>query len=475
MAPERVDIELDAGIDPEQAEHELAVLSAHLDAAMHRQLVLIHAIDVTYHWHRQGATSCAHWLSWRIGMDLGAARERLRVAHALRSLPAIDDALRRGELSYSKVRAMTRVATPENEAKLLDMARHSTASQLERICRGVRAQRAADATAEADAELERWVRLRHRGEPTVRLEAELLPDEAERVMEALCRVRAQMAVEHGAAARPSLADALVRAADELLSAGAMADHEEPARDEAPTITLPRAATRTYGGDRADVLVHFGPDALGEGLAATMDDGGYVSAETLRRLACDCGLVGVTRDTRGDVLDVGRKTRRIPPALRRAVMARDARCTFPGCTHDRFIDLHHVEHWLHGGATSLDNLCALCTFHHTLVHEEGWRIELYEGTPLFYRPDGARIDTSVAPPAAPEDPLAAFEALHDDLAIHDETGLTRWDGSTPDYHACVHLLCVAEEGVAEERPREHGLEEHELARPAIAWLREHGYA
>lgn len=424
-------------MDPDAAERELAELSSHLDAATHRQLVFIRAIDESGHWHRQGAVSCAHWLSWRVGLDLGAARERIRVGRALSSLPAIDGALRRGELSYSKTRAMTRVATPENEAKLLAIALMSTASQLERVCRGVRKQQAEGARDEA---LERWVRLRHRGDPTVRVEAELLPDEAERVMEALRVLRGRVSAEVGEAARPSLADALVRMADEVLA--------QREAEGAPD-------TRSSGADRADVLVTFGPDPLNEAHGATLEDGAHVSAETLRRLACDCGLVGIARGEDGSVLDVGRKTRRIPPALRRAVMARDEQCVFPGCTHARFIDLHHAEHWLDGGETKLPNLVALCTFHHQLVHEGGWRVGVDGGAkPTFFRPDGSVVDAVCAAEPAPFDALSAFQERHAELAIDDETGLTGWDGTHPDYSACVEVVCAADELARRARVLDH---------------------
>ena len=115
-------------------EVELAELSAHLDAATHRQLTLIRVMDVSERWAKRGAKSCAHWLSWRVGLDPGAARERVRTARKLGDLPATDDALRRGVLSYSKARAISHVATPANEACLLGIAEHTTAAQLEKVC-----------------------------------------------------------------------------------------------------------------------------------------------------------------------------------------------------------------------------------------------------------------------------------------------------------------------------------------------------
>src|SRR5687768_12933720 len=101
----------------------IAEQAAHLDAATQRMLADIRAFDVGLGWHDQGARSCANWLSWRIGWTPGTAREHVRVARRLGELPATEEALRRGEVSYSKVRAMTRVATTENEAQLLNQAR----------------------------------------------------------------------------------------------------------------------------------------------------------------------------------------------------------------------------------------------------------------------------------------------------------------------------------------------------------------
>src|SRR5438477_1754570 len=116
---------------------EIAELSAHLEAATARLLDLIREFDARGGWN-QGFRSCADWLSWRVGVDLGAARERVRVARALGSLPRIAKALARGELSYAKVRALTRVATPETEERLLAVGRAGTASHVERIVRGWR-------------------------------------------------------------------------------------------------------------------------------------------------------------------------------------------------------------------------------------------------------------------------------------------------------------------------------------------------
>ena len=127
----------------EQLADRIAELSARIQAATYELLVLIHQFDQRDGW--SGFTSCAHWLSWRIGLAPGAAREKVRVARALADLPLLSDALRRGRISYSKVRAVTRVATPDTEQTLLDVALAGTAAHVEQV---VRAWRRVDRTAE---------------------------------------------------------------------------------------------------------------------------------------------------------------------------------------------------------------------------------------------------------------------------------------------------------------------------------------
>ena len=116
-------------------EQQITELAAHIRAATYRLLELIREYDDAGGWHGPGLNSCAHWLNWKCGINLGAAREKVRVAHALKELPKISARFRRGEISYSKVRAMTRVATKDNEDYLLMIARHGTAAHVERLVR----------------------------------------------------------------------------------------------------------------------------------------------------------------------------------------------------------------------------------------------------------------------------------------------------------------------------------------------------
>jgi len=172
----------------------IAELAAHLDAATHRLLADLREFDARGGWRSQGATSCAHWLSWRVGWDLVTARERVRVARKLGEFPVTDDALRRGEVSYSKVRAILRVATPANEAMLLECARLSTASELEKLSHKYAVVQAhGKDPSPRDDQVRRYVRRRDTSDGMVKIEAVLHPDEAELVWTMLDHAAKQLA------------------------------------------------------------------------------------------------------------------------------------------------------------------------------------------------------------------------------------------------------------------------------------------
>lgn len=409
-------------IDTERLADEIAELAAHLDAATHQLLTLIGRFDESEAWGDQGALSCAHWLSWRIGLDLGAAREHVRVARALRSLPLIDDALRRGQVGYSKVRALTRVATPESEGALLDMARSSTASQLERICRGYRLA-LRNATGEIpDDEVEtRWVRERETTTGLVRFEIQVGAEEAAVIRRALevAAARAWVPGDVPAETRPASlrrVDALVAVAESYLT-GAV--------DAGPPV---------------EVVVHVEADGTGE-VGGMLDDGTALSHATAARLTCDAAVVTVTEDSRGNVLDVGRRRRTIPRLLRRALRLRDGgTCRFPGCTNRR-VDGHHVVPWARGGATALDNLCSLCRRHHTFVHELGFRIVPELGGFRFFRPDGGEVEQSGPPPILEPQPVDMLRAWNCErgIAIDAVTNLPNCDWRRADLDHVVWSL------------------------------------
>jgi hypothetical protein len=455
--------------------NEIATLSAHLDAATQRLLACIRAFDESGGWERQGAVSCAHWLSWRVGLDLVTAREKVRVARALATLPRIDQALERGELSYAKVRAITRAATSANEERLLEMARHSTGAQLDRICRGYR--QVARSLLEPGTLPEArsvWERLLPGG--MVRIELVLHPDEAALVMEAVKKAQVALSAEDSpptppAARSPDVASDTTHASAEAArcSTTDADDTPGPSTEAPPASPGPGLSGNAPGASRADAFVHLarafladGPgaergaadphqifvhldqDVLGDAgaYAATLDDGTRLPAETLRRLACDAGLVATRTDGAGSVLDIGRRTRSIPPALRRALWLRDRGCRFPGCSHRRFLHGHHVRHWLGGGSTSLTNLVLLCSRHHRLVHEGGFTIERVQpGDALAFREPRGHLLPAIPPPETIEDAVADLQAWAAErgLEIGPDTGLSWWDGAVPDYDWAVSAL------------------------------------
>src|SRR5215831_973044 len=136
---------MDGGLPPikvqkpiAQLESEIAQLAGHVNAATYQWLMLLAEFDDRKGWADSATQSCAHWLNWKIGITLGAAREKLRVAHALKSLPKISASMSTGELSYYKVRELTRVASPETEDTLLMIAQHGTAHHVETVVRQFR-------------------------------------------------------------------------------------------------------------------------------------------------------------------------------------------------------------------------------------------------------------------------------------------------------------------------------------------------
>ena len=172
-----------------------------------------------------------------------------------------------------------------------------------------------------------------------------------------------------------------------------------------------------------------------------DDTG-VSAETARRLACDCGVVELHEDIEGRPLSVGRRTRSIPVAIARALARRDTTCRFPGCTHRRFLDGHHVIHWAHGGETSMDNIVRLCNRHHRFVHEHGYRIEWLDGEPAFFHRGRRVLDE---PPRVVVAPLGwgAIVAANAGLDVDATTGQSGWDGQDVQYEWVVDNLAYLE--------------------------------
>ena len=176
-------------------------------------------------------------------------------------------------------------------------------------------------------------------------------------------------------------------------------------------------------------------------ASELEDGPHVSAETSRRIACDASTVVMRHGTDGRVLDVGRKTRTVSPALRRALATRDRHCRFPGCTA-RHTDAHHVRHWADGGATALDNLVLLCRRHHRAVHEEGFDVVMsHANEPEFQWPDGRPLPIVPPPPAWAGLPLEPVtdRLRRDGVHIAAHTATPHWLGERLDEAWAIDVL------------------------------------
>ena len=450
----------------DELERRITTLAAHLHAGNYRLLCLIAEFDRRKGWNQWGVHSCAHWLNWKCGIGMIAAREKVRVARSLESFPRIGAAFRRGEVSYSKVRAMTRVATPENEAYLLHIARHATAAHVERLVSGYRRVQRSAERRRADAVHEaRALTFRHDDDGALVLEARLPPEMGAVVLDALAAAgealyrRRRAFSENGrgddsAESPPGPAEELPRDPDTPWWARDVHERQPRAARRADALVLMAESLLAHGaasrpaGERHQVVLHVDAEVLadpGSPGRSEIQQGPALAADTARRLACDAGVVRIVEDGDGRPLDVGRRTRSIPPAIRRALRARDGGCRFPGCTARHFVEGHHVEHWADGGTTGLGNLVQLCRFHHRLVHEGGFGVQVTGDQRFtFTRPDGRIIEP--VPVMKAEDDSAEssrdIEALNrtQGLDIDHRTCASLWDGTPLDADLAVeHLL------------------------------------
>jgi len=368
---------------------EICRLARQMNAETYRLLLLVRDFDDRFGWAKWGLKSCAEWLAWRCGLSLSAAREKVRTAQALRSLPAISAAFADGRLSYSKVRALTRVAQESDEDLLLAYALEATATQVEERCRQMRNVEPESAVvARRIWERRSLTIFRDRSRGCVRITIELPAEDGELVARSI-----ESAVARGDAAsgvefasnperaadgwRAQQADALVAIAKAYLSGVA----GQPSAESSVKPTRASACA----ADHYQVVVHVDEKSLRGGIGRS-----DLPIETVKRLICDGSVVTVVEDDGGNPLDVGRKQRTVPTALRRALWSRDRGCSFPGCHRTHYVDAHHIQHWTCGGGTSLENLTLLCSYHHTLLHEGGFTIHDDTSGGIYFRRPGGRV-------------------------------------------------------------------------------------
>jgi len=368
-------------------EEELATLGAHVNAATARWLELVRSFL------RQGALADAdagRWLAFRCGITTREAREYLRVAEALDELPAICGAFARGELTFTKVRSLVRVATPTSEEGLLELAEMLTASQLERALRAF--QRLAAEDARETHELE-YVDYHFAEDGSLYLRARLAAEDGTLVVRALEAARERI--------RQRRREARAGAADATGETAALEPSRAPGVEALVDVARTALSSSEHGRPRrAALVVHVDAAALtadGPG-RSELEGGPVIAPETARRLGCDAQLAtSVERD--GLPVSVGRARRSVPAGLRRLLEARDQGCCrWPGCETRVHLEAHHRRHWAHGGETSLDNLVLLCWRHHRLVHEGGYTIEDdAEGRLRFRNRHGVLCPTVPRPP------------------------------------------------------------------------------
>ena len=385
---------------------ELATLSAHLSAATARWLELVWKLHET-----GGGDDPAGFVAFRCGITRRESREFLRVAEALQSLPVTRAAFSRGELTFTKVRALTKVATASSEESLLELAGALTAAQLDRALRAFRRMVAEDACHAHELE---YVDYFVDDQGSVLLRARLAAEDGTLVVKALDAARERVLERRRherAATREPAAGAVPNPGEEA--------PPRPAHVEA-LLDLARASLAASGeapSERVRLVVHvdaaaFTADARGR---SELEDGPVIAPETVRRLGCDAEVVTqIERD--GLPVSVGRARRTVPPALRRLLEARDERtCCFPGCDRRRHLQAHHRRHWAHGGETSLENLVLLCFHHHRLVHEGGYTVEGDAEHGIRFR---NRYGV-VWPAAPPRPPPGSIDEL---IAANDRRGL-----------------------------------------------------
>jgi Domain of unknown function (DUF222)/HNH endonuclease len=414
----------------EELETQICELAAHLAAATCRWLLLVAEFDERLGWAQWGAKSCAQWLCWRCSIGRVTAREHVRVARRLVELPLVREAFGAGELTYCKVRAISRVAGPETEEQLVHLARHATGAQVEKVVRLYRGAITATPEAAQQVHERRSLSYRWNEDGSLALEARLPPDEGALVLAALKAAEGDLAAEEGA------------------SAEAPRDHDHLSTLRADALVslararLAEADQRTADGEPCEVVVHVDVQSLADDRVherCEVADGPTIAPETLRRLGCDGSIVRII-EREGRPLSVGRRRRTISAPLRRALRSRDGGCRFPGCTHRRFLHAHHIHHWARGGPTNLDNLVQLCSYHHRLVHEGGFCVEHAGRLGVrFRRPDGRMIADAVKPAALRGAGLASRNRA-DGLVIDANTCKPRSLGDRLDYDIGVEDLC-----------------------------------
>ncbi|MBT0566616.1 DUF222 domain-containing protein [Williamsia sp. CHRR-6] len=369
-----------------------------------RFLDLLRVFDERGVWTGAGIRSCAHWLSWKTGLSLRTAQDHLRIAHALTELPLLRAAFAQGRLSYSKVRAVTRVATPDRETELLTVAISATAAQVERVVRSIaHIDRAQDEyTAGRVDSSARW---RWCDDGTLAVTMRLSPVDGARFLAGVVRSEYERTRTTGDPDVPIPTTTRDGDGEEVVVA-AKPDlwRHVPANIADAVIVMADAARTAIAmpefAPGAEIVIHT-DSATDSSVDAHLDDGPPLTAAEVDAASCggSTRTIGhAPRPTRGArrgvALTFGRKRRLPTHALLRVVFERDRGCRHPVCGRTRHLHAHHVRFWRDGGTTDPDNLIMLCSTHHQALHHGVFTIEARGNQQFsFHRPDGTLIDTA----------------------------------------------------------------------------------
>src|SRR4051794_3632046 len=380
-----------------------------LAAATAAWLVLVAEFDRRQGWAGIGIKSWPHWLAWQCGLSSGSAREHVRVARALAVLPVTAEAFAAGRLSYSKVRELTRVADPATEVELVELAGHTTASQLARV---VRAWRRSDAVDDGTVAEKRSFRWSWDDDGMLTLQVRMDAEAGAALLAAVESLAEREARRDRAAAKRATADG-----------GATSPEQHPDTECADPDALPRermaarrcralaqlaeaaAAADRRAGDppRREVVVHVDADVLADDAAAGrahLEGGPALHPAAVRRMVCEAALTVIV-ERNGVPLALGRRSRLASKAQRRALLARDGGCARPGCTEDRIerLHAHHLRRWAFGGRTDVSQMVLLCDVDHGLVHDQDLGMSRRGGERIVLTPEGPRIWGPPGPPLA----------------------------------------------------------------------------
>ncbi|MDP9069441.1 MAG: HNH endonuclease [Actinomycetota bacterium] len=333
-------------------------------------------------WHEDGCRDMGQWLAGHFGMSVSQGRRWTDTAHALEKLPALARALQEATLCLDKVCHLARFATPETEVMLIKWAKRTSLNAVRRKAElSERAPEVEDVRAAHEARSVTWWTCDHIG--SIYLHALLPAEQGATVTKALTRVAERLAEDPDGATtmEQRCADALFALASQHIAADADAARA--------TVVISTELSALVSGDK-----------LGE-----VEGYGVIHPETVRRIWCDSRVQMVVRDERGLPLHITPATRTIPGHMRREMLRRDGGCTFPGCGTRAFVDGHHVWPRELGGPHTLGNLTCLCHFHHKLVHEGGWRVQLdRDQRAEWYRPDGTRYEPGQPRPEPEPEPV-----------------------------------------------------------------------